>query len=203
MLFNFKNITLYFYLNRLFTMDHHLDFEKLWDYQYKNGLWDVLKSPKEYERFEVVRKFIHQYSKKGNLLELGCGIGLLQANLDRSSYKKYVGIDISNEAIKTAKRLEDQSALYLKEDMEKYEPLENFDVIIFSETIYYSKFPIALIQKYFNYITSEGKIIISIFETGNNLKLINNIDQNFCVINRVISENSRGRWNCMVITKNT
>jgi 2-polyprenyl-3-methyl-5-hydroxy-6-metoxy-1,4-benzoquinol methylase len=184
-------------------MDHRFDFEKLWDYQYKSGLWDVLKSPKEYERFEVVRKFIYQYSKKGSLLELGCGIGLLQAALDRNSYKKYIGIDISNEAIKIAKRLEDQRTFYLKENMENYEPKDNFDLIVFSETIYYSKFPIALIEKYFNYVTVEGKIIISIFETGNNLKIINNIDQNFCVINTVITENSRGRWNCMVIRKNT
>src|SRR5690625_5117566 len=103
--------------------------KEIWDIQYLKGLWNILKSPLEEERFEAVEYFIYKYNNHGSILELGCGEGLLQNRLNKDSYSKFLGIDISKIAIERAKRLETFKTTYQCNNMEYFEPNEVFDII--------------------------------------------------------------------------
>ncbi len=62
--------------------------------------------------------------KKGSLLDLGCGQGVLARNLPKSV--EYVGIDLSNELIQEAKKLTKNSLFYVGDATSKL-PIEKFD----------------------------------------------------------------------------
>lgn len=66
----------------------------------KSLLLDVNSSVKF--RMVLTKKILSKISKNKTLLEIGCGSALLLNNLKKMGVKKYIGIDISSEAIKKA-----------------------------------------------------------------------------------------------------
>lgn len=167
-----------------------------WDNQYVSGKWDLLNSPLEFERFEAIRKVITKFSiSKLNILELGCGEGLLEANLSKNCYSRYVGVDISPAAI-TKARAKNANVEYYVEDMETFIPDTYFDIIVFNESIYYAVSPIDLLNKYSKLLKQDGLLILSIFETVANSNLLVNINDNFNLNSLSVTRNSRGQWFC-------
>lgn len=170
----------------------------IWDKQYKKGQWDVLKDILEKERLEVTRNLIIKYSKGGTILEMGCGEGLLQAGLDKSVYLKYVGVDVSQIAISNSKHLQNENVRYECGDMESYIPSGKFDIIVFSESLYYSANPVALFERYRAFLNQNGKSIVSIFEDMRNLRIIDLLNSSYSYIDHMVSKNTRGIWHCLV-----
>jgi 2-polyprenyl-3-methyl-5-hydroxy-6-metoxy-1,4-benzoquinol methylase len=172
-----------------------------WDKQYEKGNWDCLKSPLEQMRFDAVRNCINKYSNKGMILEVGCGEGILQAGMCKHSYLKFAGIDISAIAIQRAAHLMDGSTEYRTANMESFKPVEKYDIIIFNEVLYYAKNPTQLMERYMEFLNPGGYIIISIFQTKSNSKLMNGIEAKFKSIDEMISKNAVGCWYCRVYDK--
>jgi hypothetical protein len=56
------------------------------DDQYRRGTWDYLRSLGEVGRFSVLSGYCRLLRPQGSLLEIGCGEGVLQDRLDRTSY---------------------------------------------------------------------------------------------------------------------
>jgi 2-polyprenyl-3-methyl-5-hydroxy-6-metoxy-1,4-benzoquinol methylase len=170
-----------------------------WDKQYAQGAWDVLKSPLEEKRFETVRNFIYKYAPGGNILEVGCGEGLLQSGMDKQQYASFTGIDISGVAIDRTAQLQDTQNTYLLADMETWQPAGNgFDIIIFNESLYYASFPIQLMSRYFSFLKPGGAIILSVYETPPNKRLLDAIEKHYHAAEEKITENERGRWYCRI-----
>ena len=72
------------------------------DVQYARGSWDYLRSLDELARFSVLAGYCHYLKPNGRILEIGCGEGILQERLDPARYARYVGVDISEEAVRRA-----------------------------------------------------------------------------------------------------
>jgi 2-polyprenyl-3-methyl-5-hydroxy-6-metoxy-1,4-benzoquinol methylase len=175
----------------------------LWDQQYAEGFWDkILHSPTEEGRYASVRSFIAKYSNGGNILEVGCGDGLLQVKIKEESYSKYIGIDLSQVAIDKAARLQSPKTSYRCADMEDFIPIDQFDLIIFNESIYYSGSPIGLIRKYGKYLNRTGVLIISLTEQhALTAGIMKSIRDQHTVIDYQKTSNDKGiSWHCMVIT---
>ncbi len=174
-----------------------------WNEQYLEGKWDTLRSNWEDARFDVMRKFMGSYSVKGKILEIGCGEGLLQAQLDPVIYSSYLGIDISEVAVQRALYLENSCTRYRAADMEEFNPAEKFDMIIFNESLYYAKCPCSTMLKYMGFLEENGVFITSIYETTRNKRLIKKINKFFKPVESAVTANDRGRWHCQVYRKCT
>ncbi len=171
-----------------------------WNYQYEKGKWEFLKQPDEDERFQTVIRFIEQYKLGGNLLEIGCGEALLQQKINSNHYAHFTGIDVSDIAIENANRYKNSKTAYWVADMETYVPSHLMDAIIFTESIYYSKNPAKLLQRYRQFLKSEGIFIISIFDFKYSTKVWQQIESICLVLEHTSTTNYKGTWQCKVLT---
>jgi len=101
--------------------------------------WPIMSSPEEYaEESELFSRTIKEHSEieARTLLHLGCGGGM-----NDNTFKKYfqvTGIDISDEMLKTAKRLNPE-VRYMNGDMRTLRLGERFDAVIAPDSINYMR----------------------------------------------------------------
>jgi 2-polyprenyl-3-methyl-5-hydroxy-6-metoxy-1,4-benzoquinol methylase len=131
--------------------------------EYTSGMWDYLRELNELARFSVVVGYCHFFKEKGAILEIGCGEGILQERLCPSRYSRYVGVDISTEAISRASHKQGEKTFFVREDANIYSPDEQFDVIIFNECLEYFSNPLGLVRRYECFLEKDGIYIISMF----------------------------------------
>ena len=83
--------------------------------------------------------------------------------------------------------------------MDNFVPPQNFDVIIFNESVYYSKDPVGSIKRYMNFLNTDGIIATSIY--GNKLgnDLVRLIEREFRRLKYKTTTNQRGTWHCHII----
>ncbi len=137
-----------------------------WDSQYIRGEWDHMADLNQLGRYSIIIGYLRMFKRGGSILEVGCGDGLLQEKLVRSDFSKYVGFDISTEAIKRASKKAGENVQFISNDMQTYDTDEIFDAIIFNESVYYvgdSKI-IDLLKKYKRYLKDDGILIISMLQ---------------------------------------
>ncbi|OQP61076.1 hypothetical protein A3860_04990 [Niastella vici] len=172
-----------------------------WNDQYRKGMWDYLNDDLEAQRYDAIIQAVQAYGRNGYILEVGCGEGILQSRMPPGSYSSYLGIDISEVAIKKAGRLCDQTTQYVRADMETYIPKSRFDVIIFNESLYYAREPVKLLVQYAHFLKQGGHMILSIYDTEENRRLLNSIGMNYSIREQQVSTNQRGSWYCQVYLK--
>jgi 2-polyprenyl-6-hydroxyphenyl methylase/3-demethylubiquinone-9 3-methyltransferase len=137
--------------------------KELLDNEYSSGVWDYLRELEELSRFSVIAGYCHHLKDQGSILEIGCGEGILREKLDSAKYSRYVGVDISSEAIRRAAHKEDENNIFVAEDAKTYAPIERFDVIIFNECLEYFSDPLGLVQRYESFLKKDGIYIVSMF----------------------------------------
>jgi len=165
-----------------------------WDYEYSHGVWDFLDSELEKERLKVLSKALEGCGKNQELLEIGCGEGILLQFLPPDSFKKYWGLDISDWAIQKAKAKQFPRTEFISGDMENFIPQPNMDTILFNESIYYSKNPILLFNRYLKNLKPGGRILTSIYENPQHLEWIGQFQKIQRPIQSWSVENEKGRW---------
>ncbi len=103
------------------------------DYYKVNDPWGVSK--KKNSRNYILRKIFNKYIKSHNsVLELGCGEGNFSKYINEFGCKSH-GIDISDEAIKRAKKLNLKNYKFDTKDLLNIE--YNSDIVLAIEAIYY------------------------------------------------------------------
>ena len=172
-----------------------------WDEQYLNGKWDGLASECEEARFDPLRKFVEAHAANSRILEIGCGEGILQSRPDPSIYAHYLGIDISSVAIERARQLQQSRTRYLVGDMDTFQPDEQFDIIIFNESLYYARNPCQTMKRYMQHLHANGIFITSIYETTSNKRLIKKLTNHFTPFDSSITVNEKKRWHCHLYRK--
>lgn len=140
--------------------------ENTWNTQYRQGKWDYLETVSiERARNAVIGVFSEKYAHNGTILDVGCGSGVLQLHLTADQRGKYLGIDVSADAIAIAKQQYPQGR-YLATTLEDFRPpveQPTFDVIVFNEVLYYVRHKM-VIQQYIQHLSRpHGIIIISNF----------------------------------------
>lgn len=172
-----------------------------WNDQYRKGMWDYLNDHLEAQRYDAILQAVQTYGSNGHILEVGCGEGILQSRMPPGGYSSYLGIDISEVAIKKAGRLCNQATQYVQANMETYIPKSRFDVIIFNESLYYAREPVQLLVQYAQFLQRGAHVILSIYDTEENRRLRNCIEKNYSIRAQQVSTNQRGSWYCQVYSK--
>lgn len=141
------------------------DSPKSWDRQWARGDWAYLDiAPIERSRMAVIGVLIQSYVNNPNasVLDVGCGEGALADFLLPTQKPHYTGIDISKVAIHRAQKLRGSPMTFEVAIAHKYRPTKKFDVIVFSEVLYYVEFA-KVLKQYEEYLTPNGIIVSSLY----------------------------------------
>jgi SAM-dependent methyltransferase len=165
----------------------------LWDKEFFLGKWNFI----DHTTGDCVYPILEKYAHKGSILDLGCGPGNTATELSLDAYSSYVGIDISEEALAKATKRTESSGRTVKNrfaqaDFLSYEPAEQFDVILFRESMYHV--PVgkirSILDKYSNHLKNRGVFIVRMYTSVNGkpkyrpTRMVNMITTNYDVVEK-------------------
>jgi SAM-dependent methyltransferase len=195
-----------------------------WDREYARGKWDYIhQDVLESDRFDAMLVLIGRHGRGLSFLEIGCGEGLLPTRLPSGSFSAYLGIDVSGVAIERANlgvaargagrgttkpagkagsagsRHNHGPIRFRRADMETFAPQETFGLIIFNESLYYSKDPLGLLDRYRRFLNPGGLFILSLYDKFEGSgRLMEKIGERFEQIDALSPRNEKGTWHCRV-----
>ncbi|MGZ8906039.1 MAG: methyltransferase domain-containing protein [Methylobacter sp.] len=162
--------------------------QRIWDEEFKSGQWDFLVNTEN----DPIYHFLGKYcGRSGDILDLGCGSGNTGNELGVDKYHHYVGIDVSQEAIRKAQARSERcfrisKNFYNVSDIISYVPDKNYSVILFRESIFY--IPLEKIEKTLRRLsktlTNNGVFIIRMCDRMKYAKIVKLIDKRFEVKER-------------------
>lgn len=112
--------------------------KRLWDEEFSGTHWDFINDTAG----DCVYPHLERYAHGGSILDLGCGPGNTANELAVGAYRTYVGVDISEAALEKAVARTERNGRADKNHFEvadfiSYEPREQYDVILFRESMYH------------------------------------------------------------------
>jgi len=171
-----------------------------WEKRYIEGRWDLIRDIDELGHYSIVVGYTHFLKPGGNILDVGCGEGILCERLCKSHYANYLGIDLSTVAIERASSKNDEKNRFLVARVEEFRTDEKFDVIVFNECLYYMDDPVKTLQDYQSFLTSNGLFIVSMSNTLESVKIWRQISKSYSVIDAVsLSNAKRVCWTIKVL----
>ena len=117
-----------------------------WDEEFRAGKWDYLADLAQTGCRSIVFSYRQELAPEA-ILDVGCGPGTLVRSIRLLDYKRYLGIDVSREAIARAERAyRDDRTEFLTADAEAFRPRQAFDLIVFNNSLYYMAKPDAVVR---------------------------------------------------------
>ena len=116
--------------------------------------------------------------------------------MNPASYRRYVGVDISDVAIDKARirsreNRREETNSYSQADIFDYVPTQKFDVILFRDSIYYiphGKVP-RLLDRYSSYLSEGGVFVVRMLNAnGKYSTILDAIDSKFQIVDKHVSK---------------
>jgi SAM-dependent methyltransferase len=136
---------------------------RLWDQEFSGTHWDFIDDTAG----DCVYLHLEKHLKQGSILDLGCGPGNTANELGKDTYTKYVGVDISEEALAKARKRTEANERgsrnsFVCSDFLAYRPEQRFDVILFRESMYH--IPLSkvkpILTHFAQYLKADGVFIV-------------------------------------------
>jgi 2-polyprenyl-3-methyl-5-hydroxy-6-metoxy-1,4-benzoquinol methylase len=171
-----------------------------WERDYRTDKWCYMHALPELARYSVVVGYAQYLAAQGELLDLGCGEGILQARLGQTSYARYVGVDISSAAIEVARVRNDERTEFVCADVARYAPEGLFDVVILNEVLYYFSDPLGVLSHYEQFLKPHGVFIISMFITDETRANWQMLEPHYDFVDQIHAANALSgfAWDCRV-----
>jgi 2-polyprenyl-3-methyl-5-hydroxy-6-metoxy-1,4-benzoquinol methylase len=141
--------------------------QRRWDRSYAEGHWTFLDATEQEPRHRVIAGMLGiRGEAASSVLDVGCGTGALLGHLP-DNVVRYVGIDLSGEAIRICgeKRDGPGNRAFEETSFDDYDPEERFRVIVFNEMLYYypvRRIPDVLARARSLLKPGKGAIIVSV-----------------------------------------
>ncbi|MGH7824065.1 MAG: class I SAM-dependent methyltransferase [Candidatus Binatia bacterium] len=148
--------------------------KEAWESDYVGARWGYLDQLEELNRYSVVAGYIQFLKRRGSILDVGCGEGILIQKLSSQAFSKYVGVDISQTAVDKAGDKGNSRIVFVQGDAQTFVPDESFDAIIFNEVLYYLDQPVKVVQRYESWLRPGGVFITSLYEQSTRAVAISN-----------------------------
>jgi 2-polyprenyl-3-methyl-5-hydroxy-6-metoxy-1,4-benzoquinol methylase len=132
----------------------------------------------------LIRYRLPEYPK---VLDVGCADGTLAGELPPSVH--YLGIDASESAIEAARSLwGGDDILFAVRDIREFDPVGNWDAIVFSEVLSYlsAREAIAEVRRYAEALSPEGIVAISMINDGKSRAIWRALRQEFQWIDGIL-----------------
>lgn len=171
--------------------------DEAWEAEYRTGHWTYLDSPRELAHYAMIVGYVQQFGDKPKVLDVGCGHGRLRRLLGTMPLSRYLGIDVSSEAVKQARESFCCDVTQFEVGTFEAGPqlAEQFDFIIFNESIYYASDPIAVLRTYRGQLAAGGTLIVSIRDMRKNRRIRAAIQAHFPASHSTMVTNEYGeRW---------
>jgi SAM-dependent methyltransferase len=137
------------------------------DAEYRTGSWDHFFAFSELPRNLVLAGSIHHVNPEPpRILDLGCGNGRLATVYRHYPFRRYLGVDLSAEAVARARALGLPGMEFIEGDFETWRPNETFDAIAFNECIGYARDPAATLEAFRPHLAPGGCFFLSHFRFG-------------------------------------
>ena len=170
-----------------------LDRETRWNREYAEGGWDWLRNLDELAHHCVLAGYVAYLKPGGRVLDVGCGEGVFQEQL-RGAAGAYLGVDFE-EPVKKAQHKVTDTTRFVVGDMNEFTTTEQFDAVVFNESIYYLHDLMAGLQRYERFLAPDGVLLISMHGKERNDTLWEQIDARYTVLDAVTMQNRRGvKW---------
>jgi len=154
------------------------------DEYYRSGQWDSLDS----EHSREVAKVVEKYARKGRILDMGCGTGILVSRLADDSFEYYRGVDASSEAISLATKRAGRKVAFEIGDIQSYRCEDDFDCIVFEDSLYYVPFfRRRLLRRYAERLRPGGVFVVTVAHPRRFARMIRMIRKNFEMIEERLS----------------
>ena len=140
--------------------------KKLWDKEFSSTKWDFIDNTAG----DCVYPYLEKYARNGNILDLGCGPGNTANELAEGVYQTYIGVDISEAALaKALKRTQENGRAsknsFVNSDFLGYHPTQEFDIILFRESLYHVPFGqvLPILKKFSQNLKNTGVFIVRLY----------------------------------------
>ncbi|MDE2421161.1 MAG: class I SAM-dependent methyltransferase [Gammaproteobacteria bacterium] len=173
--------------------------QQRWDREYRNGKWEYLHSLRELGHNSILAGYAGFLGVE-TVLDVGCGNGNLPRLLNRINF--YVGIDISPIALAQLRELMGDEFKYqlIEANFDNFTPTDlKVDLVIFNESLYYSKNPYKTLQSYVQTLAPDGRIAISMFENSRATEVWDAVDQLFETIDKTSVTIDDKTWACRLL----
>jgi SAM-dependent methyltransferase len=165
--------------------------KRLWNWDYSRSRYGYGSSARDF-----LYPFLVEHAHNDSILDLGCGEGKTANELDQEAYTKCVGVDISDVAIAKARAWTERSGrdgknLFYCSDFESFVPSQQFDMILFRDSLYYLPQPKikTTLDRYSAFLKEGGCFVVRLCEgVGRHAPIVEAIEANFSVTGKRISE---------------
>ena len=149
------------------------------DQKYRSGAWNFVGT-NDSDLADTVRRYL----RNGDLLIMGCGGASVVRELEASGLQSVLGVDLSEEAIRLARRSAPVKATFQLADMVTFECPHSYDVILFSESLYYvpGGRQVALLNRLGAHLKSGGAFVVTLAEAKRYQDIIERVRTNFRII---------------------
>ncbi len=169
----------------------------IWDYEYRTGDWDYI----DYPPAEHFASIIEEHLRGGSILDLGCGTGKTIEAL--SAFSRFTGVDVSRVAVGRGRKdfRDRDNVFFAAADIATYEDDQRYDVILWSEVIYYfdQQKIVPILNRYQGFLAGDGVQIVQLYSKEQQAAVVELIRANFTVIAEHETEDQEGNRSIVLI----
>jgi 2-polyprenyl-3-methyl-5-hydroxy-6-metoxy-1,4-benzoquinol methylase len=162
-LFKFAKALEAAFVSNLLPYRHSHYTRERWEEEYASGHWDYLRTLEQAPRYRHIAGCCEHFRPGGSVLDVGCGDGVLQEIL-APGYSRYLGIDLSAEAIDRAASRADARTRFVRSAVDGLALDERFDAIVFNESLYYFEKPLPVLERCASLLERGGIFVISMHD---------------------------------------
>ena len=159
------------------------------DEKFRTGQWNFSG-----EASRELANAVERYVEGGDILMLGCGTAAITHALKPDCFNSFLGVDLSKEAIARANLGSSDKIRFEHGDMLRFKTDQKFNVILFSESLYYLK-PWQrqpMLRRSTSMLRSRGHIIVTISQPSRFAGVLQMIRRDFSIIeDRTFSDSLR------------
>jgi SAM-dependent methyltransferase len=168
--------------------------KEVWEAQYGSGGWEFMRRLDELARYSVIAGYLHHLKPGGCVLDVGSGEGLLADHLRPFGYARYLGVDLSEAAVRQAAGRTDAQTSFIAADAESYTPPERWDAIVFNECVYYFRDPIGTVGRYEAFLEDGGLFLVSTFRSRRADIIARRLRDRYRLLEETAITNRKGTW---------
>ncbi len=151
----------------------------------------------------MIAAFAARLAPGGRVLDVGCGEGLLVDHLRPRGYRRYLGIDLAAAAVEQAASRRDDATAFLVADGEAAPPAGPWDVVVFNESVYYFREPLAAVCRYEEVLAPGGAFVVSTFRSRRADAVLRGLRRRYRLLEETAVSNRKGTWTVRVLAPPT